>query len=52
MATLDSYKVNSLIEGADDTVITAGELVFSRILEMEALTYPLRREYLTWLRVE
>lgn len=52
MTSLDTYKVDSLIKGADDAIITTGELVSSRMHEMKAPTYPFRREYLTWFRVE
>lgn len=48
---LDLDEINSLVEGANDAIVTVtkSECVLQ---QKEEQTYPLRREYLTWFKVE
>lgn len=48
---LDLDEINSLVEGADNAIVTI--TISACVLHHnEDHTYPLRREYLTWFKVE
>ena len=51
IATLDLDEVDRLVQSANDTVVTA-KLSACKAFTTWKETYPFRREYLTWFKVE